>query len=539
MKFGTLFIALLLAGSTAQAQIPTPTSEAGPWSLDDCIRYAHEHNIQIQQQALQVEQRSVELNTSRHSRLPDLGANLGTNFSFGRSLISNNTYADNNQVSGSPGVSASLPVFMGGRINHEIAAGKLSLKAAAQDLDRIREDVSVNIMSYYLDVLVAKELVDVAEQALALSTQQVERSREQVRTGKVAESVLYENEALLAADEYKLTQSRNDLSLSLLALSQALNRTSAEGFDIVAPTFDSLTVESMRHLRNPAEVLSYALDNRPRIQAERFRLEQALRAVRMSRAAYYPQITLTGGYGTNVYHSFATGAVNPAFGRQFRNNSTEYVGVAINIPIFNRMATRNSVRTAKLGVRSQQLVLTEAEQTLQKEIETAYYQADAALLKYRSAEKALNSAQGRLQVRSREIRCGPLDDLRLQRRQDPHAEGRIRPDPGQIRIHIPHQDPRFLRGFPPDALSAVNGTRRLRPQAVQERSSRKRKSFPGSFSCRCRFSLCRCFRATLLLSQAEKRGNPADSFRSLTPRSKDRRRRKLRSKPRPADRSWH
>ena len=88
-------------------------------------------------------------------------------------------------------------------------------------------------MSYYLDVLVAKELVDVAEQALALSTQQVERSREQVRTGKVAESVLYENEALLAADEYKLTQSRNDLSLSLLALSQALNRTSAEGFDIV------------------------------------------------------------------------------------------------------------------------------------------------------------------------------------------------------------------------------------------------------------------------------------------------------------------
>ena len=370
MKFGTLFIALLLAGSTAQAQIPTPTSEAGPWSLDDCIRYAHEHNIQIQQQALQVEQRSVELNTSRHSRLPDLGANLGTNFSFGRSLISNNTYADNNQVSGSLGVSASLPVFMGGRINHEIAAGKLSLKAA-----------------------VAKELVDVAEQALALSTQQVERSREQVRTGKVAESVLYENEALLAADEYKLTQSRNDLSLSLLALSQALNRTSAEGFDIVAPTFDSLTVESMRHLRNPAEVLSYALDNRPRIQAERFRLEQALRAVRMSRAAYYPQITLTGGYGTNVYHSFATGAVNPAFGRQFRNNSTEYVGVAINIPIFNRMATRNSVRTAKLGVRSQQLVLTEAEQTLQKEIETAYYQADAALLKYRSAEKALNSAQ--------------------------------------------------------------------------------------------------------------------------------------------------
>lgn len=393
MKFGTLLFALLLSGGAVLAQTPAPAPETGPWSLDDCIRYAHEHNIQIRQQALQVEQRSVELNTSRHSRLPDLGANLNANFSFGRSLISNNTYADNNQVSGSLGVSASLPVFRGGRINHEIAVGKLGLQAAVQDLDRIREDVSVNVMSLYLEVLFQKELVGVAERQLAYSSMQVERSREQVAAGKVAESVLYENEALQSADELQLTQNRNNLSLSLLALSQALNRTSAEGFDIVAPTFDSLTVESMRHLRNPAEVLSYALDNRPRVQAERFRLEQALRAVRMSRAAYYPQITLTGGYGTNIYHSFASGAVNPAFGHQFRNNSSEYVGVAINIPIFNRLATRNSVRTAQLGVQSQQFALTEAEQTLQKEIETAYYQADAALLKYRSAEKALNSAQ--------------------------------------------------------------------------------------------------------------------------------------------------
>lgn len=406
MKFGTLLFALLLSGGAVLAQTPAPAPEAGPWSLDDCIRYAHENNIQIQQQALQVEKSSIELSTSRNSRLPNLGANVGADFSFGRSLISNNTYADNNQVSGSLGVSASLPVFLGGRINHEIAAGKLGLQAAAQDLDRIREDVSVNIMSLYLEVLFQKELVGVAEQQLAYSTLQVERSREQVAAGKVAESVLYENEALLAADELKLTQSRNDLALALLNLSQGLNRPDAQGFDVETPTFDSLTVESMRHLRNPAEVLSYALDNRPRVQAERFRLDQALRAVRMSRAAYYPQITLTGGYGTNVYHSFASGMVNPAFGRQFRNNSSEYVGVAVNIPIFNRLATRNSVRTAKLGVRSQQLALTEAEQTLQKEIETAYYKADAALLKYRSAEKALSSAEIAFRYESEKYAAG-------------------------------------------------------------------------------------------------------------------------------------
>ena len=120
-------------------------------------------------------------------------------------------------MSGSLGVSASLPLFMGGRINHEIAAGKLSLKAAVQDLDRIREDVSVNIMSYYLDVLVAKELVNVAEQALALSYNRWNAAGSRYERAKSPSRCFTKREALLAADEYKLTQSRNDLSLSLLA----------------------------------------------------------------------------------------------------------------------------------------------------------------------------------------------------------------------------------------------------------------------------------------------------------------------------------
>lgn len=404
MKYGIIVFAFLTWSVVGQAQ-QQPTDSA-PWDLDDCIEYAQQHNIQIQQRALTVEQSSIDLNTSRYSRLPNLNADLGSNLSFGRSLGSANTYAENNQLSGSLGISASLPVFMGGRINHEIAVGKLGLQATVQDLERIREDVAVNIMSLYLEVLFQKELVGVAENQLALSTLQVERSRQQVATGKSAESVLYENEALMARDELSLTQSRNDYTLSLLTLSQALNRPNATGFNILSPGFDSLTVESMSHLRNPNDVVSYALTNRPHIQAERLRLDRALRAIRMSRAAYYPQISLTGGYGTNVYHSYASGAPTFGFWNQFRNNSSEYVGVTVSIPIFNRLSTRNSVRTAKLNVASQQLTLTEAEQSLQKEVETAYYTADGALLKYRSAMKALSSARIAFEYESEKFTAG-------------------------------------------------------------------------------------------------------------------------------------
>lgn len=385
MKKSVFYLAALLGGlSTASAQ--------QPWTLQDCFRYALDHNTTLQKQELQIEQDKISLNTSQLSRLPDLGASLSGNMSFGRSLTVNNTYENRNTLSGSLGVSASLPVFMGGRINHQIKSDKLALRAAEKDLARLREDLTINITALYLDVLYCKEKVGIAERQVAISTEQVATARDQVDVGRVAQSVLYENEALLAVDELLLAQQQGALSLALLSLSQALNRPDAEGFDVVMPEMGS-AVAQMSHLRNPQELYAYALDNRPGIESERIRLERAMRLVKSARSAFYPSISLSGGYGTNVYKVFSGGVANPSFGDQFRNNSNEYVGLSVNIPIFNRQATRNGVRSARVGVQTQQVVLTETEQAMRKEIESAYYTADAALAQYHSAEKAFESAQ--------------------------------------------------------------------------------------------------------------------------------------------------
>lgn len=365
-----------------------------PWTLEECIRYAQQQNVTVQKRALQVEQNRVQLNTAQMSRLPDLGASLSGQMAFGRGRASNDTYIDANTLSGSAGVSASVPVFQGLRIKRQIAGGKLDLQAAVADHERAREDVAVNVMSLYLQVLFNRELVAVAESQLALSSQQVGMSRALVANGKNPESALYESLALQAKDELTLTQARGDLSLALLDLSQALNRPSATGFDIVDPELDSTAVDAMSHLRSPAEITAYALDNRPHIRAEQFRLASSSEAIRLARADRWPQITLTGGYGTNLYKNYIDGGVpTEGFWSQFRNNSSEYIGLSINIPIFNRLATRNNIRTADIGFRSQQLTLTEAQQALSKEIEQAYYTARAAWDKYRSARKALDAAR--------------------------------------------------------------------------------------------------------------------------------------------------
>ena len=377
----------------AQQTDPSPATPAAPapgtpWTLADCIAHAQQNNTQVQQRQLQVERSDIELSTARYSRLPDLNASIGGDASFGRALTSDNTYRNNNQTSGSLNVSASMPLFQGMRINHQIKAGKLDLAAAIEDLERIREDVAINVMTLYLQVLYSKEMVGVAERQLELSTQQALRSRELAAAGKQPESAVYESEALAANDRMTLTQSRNDLQLALLDLSQALNRESAAGFDIATPRLDSVTLASMHALGSANEVYAVAVEERPHVRAERLRLASAENSVAIARSALYPSLSLSGGYGTGIYSR------DPErFWTQFRNYSREYVGLSLSIPIFNRRATRNNIRLAQLSLRNQQLMLTDAEQTLRKQIEQAWYNADAAYAKYVSASAALESAR--------------------------------------------------------------------------------------------------------------------------------------------------
>lgn len=358
------------------------------WTLKNCIDFAQQNNTTVRTRAVQVDQNSNDLSTARFSRLPDLNASVGYNVSFGRGTSDDNTYKTQTLQTGSFDVSASMPLFQGLRINRTIKGGKLDLAAAMQDLERAREDVAVNVMTLYLQVLYNKELVIVAEHQLALSTQQAERSRELVATGKQPESARYESEALAANDALALTQARNDLQLALLDLSQAMNRESADGFDIASPDLDPLLNNALSQRPDADAIYDYAAENRPHIRAERIRLESSENAIAIARSSLYPSLSLRGGYGTGIYSS-----MDSDFWPQFRHNSSEFVGVSLSIPIFNRRTVRGNIRSAQLSAQRQQLALLDAEQSLRKAIEQAGYNTEAASAKYRAAVAALAAAE--------------------------------------------------------------------------------------------------------------------------------------------------
>lgn len=363
------------------------------WTLRQCIDYAIEHNIEIRQAANTAEQRGVDVNTAKWARLPNLNAGVGQNWSWGRtdvmktdeesgtqSIIYVNTSSNSTNMS----LSTNVPVFTGFGIPNRYALAKLNLKAAMADLEKAKEDIAINIASAYLEVLFNQELHQVALGQVALSKEQYARITRLNELGKASPAEVAEVKALVARDEMAAVQTDNDYKLSLLALSQLIELETPEGFTLAAPSAEL----KLPALTPPDEVYQIALSNKASIQAAQYRLDGSKHNIRIAQSEYYPQLSLGGSLSTDYYSS-----LNRGFGRQLEDNFKKYVGFSLDIPIFNRLATRNRVRTAHLAQESYSLELDNAKKVLYKDIQQAWYTALASESKYISSNAAADASE--------------------------------------------------------------------------------------------------------------------------------------------------
>lgn len=358
------------------------------WTLAECIKYAIDHNITIKQQSNQQKQQELSLNTARNSRLPNVSGSFDNNFNFGRGLTQSNTYTNRNTMMSGLQLGATVPLFTGKQIPNQIHLEEWNLKAAAADLQKAKDDLSVNIASAYLQTLYEKELWQVARRQVDLSRTLLEQKEGFFKVGKVAESDVYEVKAQLAQDELEETKAENNYRLSLLDLSQFLELPSPDNFDIQMPETDGV-----EHLipENPESIYREAITLKPSVKAEEFRLKGTENSIRIARSGYMPQISLTVGLSTSYYNIF--GEDNSAFTRQVRDNFNKSIGLSVSIPVFDHYTTRNKIRQAKIARLTQQLALESVKKTLYKEIQQAYYNAVASQSQYRSSLVAEESAK--------------------------------------------------------------------------------------------------------------------------------------------------
>jgi len=382
------FISLHLACCAISA---APVLAQEPWTLERCIDYAVEHNITVKQYEQQVEQRAIQFSNARNQRLPDLSASAGQNLSFGRGLTAQNTYANTNTSSTSFSVGTSVPLFTGFQIPNQIKLSQLNLEAATQDLEKARNDIRTQVAQAYVQVLYDMEILDVARRQISIDSAQTTRLQALLDLGRTSQAELSQQQATLAQSRLTATQAQNNLQLALLSLTQLLELDSPEGFSVDRSLERLKQLEMPETLESPDAIFASALGQRPEIRAEQLRLKGTENNLAIARAGYYPTLSFSAGLGTNYYTT--SGFKSDAFGTQLKNNFSQYLGLNLSIPIFNRFQTRNSIRSAKLERVSQQLTLDNTKKALYKEIQTAYYNTIAAKEKLTSSSEARHASQ--------------------------------------------------------------------------------------------------------------------------------------------------
>lgn len=378
------------------------------WTLKQCIDHAFIHNIQIRQQHLQVRNQKIALNTQKMRRLPNLDAYANESFGFGRALTSDNTYANRNTQNSGFGLSTGIPVFTGFEIKYSTEQAQLNLSAALKDLEKAKESLALEIASYYLNVLYNKELTEVARQETENQRRLLQQTEEFWKNGKKAESEVFEAKSLLAQAELSEVKAASTYKLSVLDLTQILELESPEHFEVTPVEGDTMTTP----LEQPELIFLQAQSIKPEIEAEKLRLQSADKQIRIAQSRYYPQISLSAGIGTSYYKT--SGYNSARFNQQVKDNFTQNIGLSFNMPLFDRMQTRNAIRTAKVQYSLQQLQLEDAKKKLYKEIQQAYYNAETARAQFRSCQSALQAAESSYELMQEKYLNGKATSTELQ-----------------------------------------------------------------------------------------------------------------------------
>lgn len=357
---------------------------AKTWTLDECVTYAIDHNIDVLNRRVSVQESELAVTEAKDRFLPQLQAYGSQSFNFGRGLTADNTYANRNTSSFSVGANLSLPIFQGLRAVRQLSYSRTALKAQLEQVEAAKDDVTLNVISQYLQALYASEMLQVAKNNLAISQSELSRRQALLNAGRLPGLDIHEARAQVAQDELSVTNAVNDSILARLDLAQLLNLPDADDFEI-APLGDEDIL-----LPNPEQIFENALQYNHTMRAGRLQQEAAEKNVSLAKSGYIPTLSFSAGLGTNYYKT--SGYQNENFGAQMRHNFAKSIGFSLSVPIFDAFSTRNNVRRARIQQESLRLQLDDSRNRLYKAIMQAHTQAIGAVKKQESARIAVESS---------------------------------------------------------------------------------------------------------------------------------------------------
>ena len=403
-------IMAMLAAGTLCAQTPSKV-----WTLDECIGYALEHNIEIKRQELGVDNSEIGLSESRWDYAPSLSAGSSYSISSGR-VLDQTTYEfiENNVVgSSSTSVSGSMLVFSGMRRHYALKKAKASLKASLADLESFRQDVELNVTAAYLQILCDQENLASAREMASMLESQMERIQAMVDLGRVTEADLLQIRSQYYAALNDVAAAEGQCRLSRMELCQLLEIQDWESFAI-----EPIEADDYDGMQLFPSTDSVSVESRPEYRSAEAGVEVARRNLQIARSSYYPTLSLSAGYGTS-YSGARQKAVQNSDGtyryeaypffRQYLDNGSSYLSLSLNIPIFSGMTTKNSVRRAKNACLDAQYALQTVKKQLSREYELALIEYQTSCRQYETAMEQLAYAEEAARMMTEKYNLGKTD----------------------------------------------------------------------------------------------------------------------------------
>lgn len=397
MRNGILFFFLFLLTTSLQAQDMQSSEKI---SLQDAIDIALDNSIELQRSANNLELTESEEFSDKADFLPSVNASFGGNQNTGRQFIESEVQfgeVTSNALSGS--ISASTPIFEGFSNILSLRNSRKNVERQKNLMERTRETVIFNAASNYLQVLLDKQLLDIAKENLEASRQQLKQVQAQVEVGSRPTVDLYDQESQVASNELEVIDQENALEISRTQLIRTLQLDPLNTYEFSMPEVGVEDVtETEFDLR---ELTERALANRKDLRSQELLIETLGNDLKQARYALYPSITAQIGLSTSyqdVYQAIdpQTGArTSVEFSDQFFDQRiTRFAGFSVSIPIFNNWNQRLSIQQAKVNYKNAKLDLQDEQYAVREEVRQAYND-------YRSYAKRLESSQSALRAAER------------------------------------------------------------------------------------------------------------------------------------------
>lgn len=401
-----LLLCLVLCG----ASLVTRAQERR-WNFQQCIDTALVHNISVNQSRLTNEANKVSLEQTKASRIPSLSASLSEALNFGKNVDpTTNQFVTQAYHATNAGISSSLNLFNGLQTSNTIRQNRLNVQAGAYDIEKVKNDVILNITTGYLQVLFAYEALSNARNQAGATEAQVNRTRLMVEAGKVPETNLLEIRAQFATDNLAVINAENQLDMAKVTLMQLMEIPIQDSFEIEVPLFAGEVADPL--LTNE-EIYKKSLEVQPQITGASLRTNAALTALKVSEGARWPRLNLSAGMNTNYASSRRQGtAVNPEgypFFDQMWDNIGQSFGLGLSIPIYSNRQIKSNIDRAKINAMNAQLNEQNTRNALRKTIEQTYVDLRAARKRYEASLEQLAALEASYRNAEKKYEVGVMN----------------------------------------------------------------------------------------------------------------------------------